>query len=242
MKKLIPALCMLLIAACLMGTSTYAWFSMNDRVTAQGMTITAASDAIFLEIKGTEDATFSTEGRNNINDTLRPVSHETWSKLADVTDFDLAQADNYDNWYYRYSDKPSVYNSNLSAKTYISSFADYVAVSTYEVQLRPGSASTAYDLYVSSITIPENKGITVVVAGQTGYKEFTASSGQAGFAFNAADIISDTVTTTAQTISVYIYINGDDANVTTDKASTLTGSVTLSFNAFAKDQNPANPS
>lgn len=44
MKKLIPALAMLLVAACLMGTSTYAWFSASTSVTASGMNVKAVSD------------------------------------------------------------------------------------------------------------------------------------------------------------------------------------------------------
>ena len=43
MKKLIPALCMLLVAAALMGTSTFAWFSMNSTVTASTMQIKATT-------------------------------------------------------------------------------------------------------------------------------------------------------------------------------------------------------
>ena len=43
MKKLIPALCMLLVAAALLGTSTYAWFSMNNTVTATGMNVKATT-------------------------------------------------------------------------------------------------------------------------------------------------------------------------------------------------------
>lgn len=43
MKKLIPALCMLLVAAALMGTSTYAWFTMNTDVDVTGMNVTAAT-------------------------------------------------------------------------------------------------------------------------------------------------------------------------------------------------------
>lgn len=43
MKKLIPALCMLLVAACLMGTSTYAWFAANTQVSASGMEVKALS-------------------------------------------------------------------------------------------------------------------------------------------------------------------------------------------------------
>lgn len=44
MKKLIPALCLLLISAMLMGTSTYAWFTMNKTVTATGMKVQARAE------------------------------------------------------------------------------------------------------------------------------------------------------------------------------------------------------
>ena len=39
-RKLIPALCMLLVSALFVGPSTYAWFSMNKTVTANNMQIT----------------------------------------------------------------------------------------------------------------------------------------------------------------------------------------------------------
>ena len=39
MKKLIPAICMLLIAMTMLGASTYAWFSMNAKVTVTGMEV-----------------------------------------------------------------------------------------------------------------------------------------------------------------------------------------------------------
>ncbi len=40
-KKLIPAICLLLISAVLLGTSTYAWFTMNTTVSANGMEVSA---------------------------------------------------------------------------------------------------------------------------------------------------------------------------------------------------------
>lgn len=43
-SKLIPAFCMLLISAMLMGTSTFAWFSMNTQVTATGMQVKAQAE------------------------------------------------------------------------------------------------------------------------------------------------------------------------------------------------------
>lgn len=52
-KKLIPAFCMLLVSAVMLGSSTFAWFSMNNKVTASGMEVTAKSNTQFLVIANT---------------------------------------------------------------------------------------------------------------------------------------------------------------------------------------------
>ena len=44
LKKLVPAIVMLLISASLLGTSTFAWFSMNRAVKVTGMSITTKVD------------------------------------------------------------------------------------------------------------------------------------------------------------------------------------------------------
>ena len=49
MRKLIPALALLLVSVMLLGTSTYAWFSMNNKVTVSGMEVrTRVSDNLFI--------------------------------------------------------------------------------------------------------------------------------------------------------------------------------------------------
>lgn len=53
-RKLIPATAMLLISALLMGTSTFAWFSLNKTVSATGMQIKASVPTQLL-IKGSDD-------------------------------------------------------------------------------------------------------------------------------------------------------------------------------------------
>ena len=59
-RKLLPALSMLLISALLMGSSTFAWFSMNTTVTATGMRVTAQTSGNLLISKdGTTYATSS---------------------------------------------------------------------------------------------------------------------------------------------------------------------------------------
>ena len=41
MRRMIPALCMLLVSAIMLSTASYAWFTMNEQVTATGMEIQA---------------------------------------------------------------------------------------------------------------------------------------------------------------------------------------------------------
>lgn len=49
-KKLFPAIGMLLLSACMLVTSTFAWFAMNENVTATGMSVTAKGDQVYLQI------------------------------------------------------------------------------------------------------------------------------------------------------------------------------------------------
>ena len=59
MKKLIPSFAMLLIAAILLSTSTYAWFSMNTTVTANNMKVQAvAEQGILINEIATSNSTF----------------------------------------------------------------------------------------------------------------------------------------------------------------------------------------
>lgn len=48
MKKLIPALVLLLVSAMVLSTSSYAWFSMNKTVSATGMSLTSTAPANLL--------------------------------------------------------------------------------------------------------------------------------------------------------------------------------------------------
>lgn len=75
MKKLIPALAMLVVSAVLMGTSTFAWFAMNTKVTAQGMNVQAKAE-VGLVISNASDGTFASTADSTISSTtqLRPAS------------------------------------------------------------------------------------------------------------------------------------------------------------------------
>ncbi len=66
-KKLIPAFCAMLVSAAMLGTSTYAWFSVNKEVTATDMSVTARANTQYFVVKDslTGNAFSSDSGANN---------------------------------------------------------------------------------------------------------------------------------------------------------------------------------
>lgn len=57
MRKILPALCMLLVSAVMLGSSTFAWFSSNSKVTASGMQISVSTPtSLFISTESSTDA------------------------------------------------------------------------------------------------------------------------------------------------------------------------------------------
>ena len=77
-KKLILAVSLLLISAVMLGTASFAWFSMNTEVAVDGIEVEAYSDSLFLEISKDDGANYDTsvtlEGAKK---TLRLVTQKT---------------------------------------------------------------------------------------------------------------------------------------------------------------------
>lgn len=77
MRKLIPAVIMLLISAMLVGTSTYAWFSMNRTVTVTGMQVQAKAEKSLVVSAAAPTASTATRtiAMEAFTDPLTPVTH-----------------------------------------------------------------------------------------------------------------------------------------------------------------------
>ncbi|MDY2851679.1 MAG: hypothetical protein SOV55_06130 [Candidatus Borkfalkiaceae bacterium] len=79
-KKIIPALCMLLVSAVLLGSSTYAWFSLNNKVTVTGMQVSTKVDNNLLIADSTEGTVKAAENafgnalNQSVNGELQPAS------------------------------------------------------------------------------------------------------------------------------------------------------------------------
>ncbi len=74
LRKLVPAIVMLLIAAAFVGTSTYAWFSMNRIVNVSGMSVTTKVTDSLLIAESNAEANYGTSLTQSRVGKLRPVS------------------------------------------------------------------------------------------------------------------------------------------------------------------------
>lgn len=87
-RQLLAAIAMVLVAAIALGSSTYAWFATNNKVSATDMSVIASSEVEFLEIqnKGTAftGGTVTVQATNAGNTTdldLKPVTPFTVATL-----------------------------------------------------------------------------------------------------------------------------------------------------------------
>ncbi|MBQ6755913.1 MAG: hypothetical protein IJP43_03050 [Oscillospiraceae bacterium] len=98
--QLIAAIAMLLVASLALGSSTYAWFSMNTTVTAKGMQVKAKAEGGIV-ISNSAKSTWGAEAN---------------STLTTVTEMLPTSTSNLTNWYHGTSTDPS--NANASTSSY----------------------------------------------------------------------------------------------------------------------------
>lgn len=96
-KRLILAVCLLLVSAVLVGTASFAWFSMNTEVTVDGIEVEAYSDSLFLEISMEKtsgyDTSVSIEGEKQY---IRLAKHGFVSTAYTLTETAISTDTDYD--------------------------------------------------------------------------------------------------------------------------------------------------
>ncbi|HBR31143.1 MAG TPA: hypothetical protein DD733_03560 [Clostridiales bacterium] len=236
MKKLLPALALLLVSAVLLSTASYAWFSMNTQVTATGMDITAKSDSVFLLIGQDPSATVIQTAGTITTDlsasgNVLPSAHDAIANGA--------AAETYANWYTAKADTPTAGTLKEGTKTALTvdNFSQYVIKKTIYVTLATGS-NDATDLVISDaeFTAVDGTGDTtitpvkVVVASSTAVVEVDSTT-----VFPSTDVLAATVTDAATVkLDIYVYYDGNDAAVYTNNVANLDGAgIVLTFSITA---------
>lgn len=235
-KKVVPALCALLVSAVMLGSSTYAWFSMNTRVTAQGMQVTAQSNSTYLVVSAND--TLATETNVNVTKKTGGIGGNTTNvyPCAKATD-KIGKIVNAGEWYYASSKKQDDAGSmgtggalgeNTMNVTKIGPTLtqDYKVTYTFYIGVSKESAAKtakikidAADETLGSSKASLDKGLCAIVTID-GKDPVTIKQGTD----TMSGIVSDVALTTAATsVTVEIYIDGNNTNVTSANAASLAG-------------------
>lgn len=251
-KKLIPAFCAMLVSAAMLGTSTYAWFSVNKKVEANGMSVTAKVDTEYFVATTTAptenkfvvpagnatEATFATAATNKVVPVAK-ASEEL--SLGGTT---IKTGEWYTGSVKTYDDKNQKNWATLSKLTYTSVSDGLFTQRTYFVSYTfyIGLATTSAD-YEGALTFTPVKstehghveGIEIAGVKVEGNKKDTgaslAATSETLEIFTAANAkttekyVLKADGTSYVTVTVYLCINGENTNVKDSNASLLTGKI-----------------
>ena len=233
--QLLAAVAMVLVASVALGSSTYAWFAANNTVKAENMSVSAKSDATFLEIRadGGEftGSTLAVNAKKPGTDTkllpCKPVfTEETLSKWqyaysnvvdkykGDAQDLDYKDIENTEEELSKYV---------LLNKFYLRTTVDGTSIENI--------AATEVTAATNTVAKPIDEAVRVLIVGANGYqiwdagtKSFTkdgTSVGTVGYAASNAE---------GQEVKVYVYYDGDDEKLYTDNLDSLAGlTVSVTF-------------
>jgi hypothetical protein len=201
-RKLIPAFAMLLVSAVLMSTASFAWFSMNKDVTVSNISVSAKSDSIFLQIKD-QTGDYSTKVDTAVEASLYPVAIKDGVEHT-KTNLDLAA-----NWYYMNSASSAV-ATGTGEKNPVANLTEFVQILTYQV--RNNSDAVAENIHISTLNIDDNAGLKMIfVCGEKVVEVNDTTAGAESL------VLADSLDKHGEiTVTVYIYIDGNDEKVTSD--------------------------
>ena len=245
-KQLVAAVAMVCVAAVALGSSTYAWFVSNNRVTADGITVNATSEAGIL-ISHHGDNTYSTAASGIFNSahSLYPTSTNDASKWFHASAKEAGKSAAADN---------TMKTLTIAEKNGVGAAdgKDYYVVDMFDIY----TTGSANNLVVSNIdvnndTIDFDKSLRLLLVCGTGdtekkfvvapgyngtgddknviYKVGTKADGDKNAAGtsttaytvenNVTNILSATVSQTKDTptvVKVYAYFEGEDTNHSTE--------------------------
>lgn len=235
-KAIVPALAMLLVSAVLLGTSTFAWFSMNKNVSATGMQVTAKSDQVYLIVGSTNDLDAlqnktngnkttvelkKTDSTDPLSATVKPVQ----PKADTITNATTAAAPGSWEWYVGTSETNGTASSTANAVTDLTEYTLHTTVYITVAKDTPA----AQNLMLESATFAKvGAGKTldgfggVVVATADAADRFDSDNALKGRDDTGKPVLAATVNDqTVIAVEIYVYVYGAHANITTENAFDL---------------------
>lgn len=235
-KKLVPAVALLLVSAVLLGTSTYAWFSMNKEVTASTMTINATAENPFLQITDTsgDEAVYATSA--TLTASAKDLNLVTPLNVASNVAYYASSEPNSTTttpekfttsadvlWGTAVStETDEVQADNVPTQVGSKDLSSYVLSQKLWVKVATNSAD-GENLKLSSVEITDSgnsilEAARVLVVTETGkYMIYDAGTKQ----ITGDSALAEKVTTDAVQLTVYFYFDGTDDVAYTDAATTF---------------------
>ncbi len=250
---LISSLAMLLVALVALSTATFAWFTNSTQATANGINVTAnAAKGLQISTDGTTWGTNQTWAAVD-SDTISPLSvpYSVGSAMPTSYYAEKAGVDgawsqtNVDNGIeYKFAEKsiglPTAYvNSDAYYLSYkvdakVTGLAE-TDNSTYALSATVAYTGTGTDPLkdVIRVAIADNEGKVYGVYGDDAVKAITSTTPSVATTASpvaAGAIECGTVSRTARTLTVFIWIEGQDTECV-DSVMNLEGSYKITFSA-----------
>ncbi len=250
-RKLIPAVCMLLLAAVMAGTSTFAWFSMNTTVTAGTMAVsaTAPTNLRICATNSTNDSDWS--GALSLPGgltTMVPVSCDnTNTALAFYKVKDNGDKIGYDDGAYK--EDTTFQTATEGTDYYTTSFyikavgKDATNLKLSTIALNAGGEKKLDKALRVMAVCGKNKFIyEPVESAATTYKAVKSLNtedkpvlGDDITVSNASSVLADTVTKTPVQVTIYIWYEGQDPACKSANTVDMAGTTfSLSFTVTGK--------
>ena len=231
-KRLIAAIGMLSLSAVMLVTSSFAWFSMNTNVSANGMTVTAQGEQVYLQIIKKETGSFAENTAQTSVDfsAVDAVALKPVSVYADNTYANPYAGGNSFVWASASSESDTDHTADDDTyETRANVVQDgYALMQSLYIRLDPaaGTTTATAPLKASSVTLAENttalaKTVSVLVVCGSKSQLFRQEEEGGKFVFKPTG--DGKLTEAAFTnpgagyvqVDVYVFFDGENENCTT---------------------------
>ncbi len=154
LRKLIPAFVMMVVTMALLGTSTFAWFSMNNKVTVTGMSVTTQVSSNLLVATGTagtgkaEESAFHATTNQTVTGLIEPVSTVNGVNFFYTTS-GLANGDSETDDYKAFNAAETPTDGELTAFNTAYNTTGAVGYVDYIIDLKAVNTSTTASKYIA---------------------------------------------------------------------------------------------
>ena len=232
MKKLIPAICMTLVAAAMFASSTFAWFSMNTQVQATGMKVTATTPVSVEISQATSSGWDFTTTFNSDAEVLDPVYYDTTTKKyyipsatneiqangTPATAFDAADTTNW-------TALTLAADGTANSKNYLAVYTLYLRTNVgTDTSATPAAVELTCKAEIGGNSKLKNGVKVGIMAADNSVTEITSVTSTAKWTAALSN-----ATTPYTEIKVVIWYDGQSATVKNDNADLTETTVTLTF-------------